>query len=217
MTDGTPSDALVIFGITGDLARRKTLPALYQLERRMLLEVPVIGSGRTGWTDADLRAHARAAIEEQGPAEQEALGRLLARLRYVAGDTNDPTTFDRLREALGAAEHPLFYLETPPSLFGSVVRGLAEADLTDGARVVIEKPFGHDLASARELNSELLSLIGEDQIFRIDHFLGKEPVQDIVYLRFANEMFEPLCNRDHVESVQITMAERVGVEGRGRF
>jgi len=217
MTDGTPSDALVIFGITGDLARRKTLPALYQLERRMLLEVPVIGSGRTGWTDADLRAHARAAIEEQGPAEQEALGRLHARLRYVAGDTNDPTTFDRLREKLGAAEHPVFYLETPPSLFGSVVRGLAEADLTDGARVVIEKPFGHDLASARELNRELLDVIGEDQIFRIDHFLGKEPVQDIVYLRFANEMFEPLWNRDHVESVQITMAERFGVEGRGRF
>jgi glucose-6-phosphate 1-dehydrogenase len=217
MTDGSPSDALVIFGITGDLARRKTLPALYRLERRMLLEVPVIGSGRTEWTDADLRAHARAAIEEQGPAEQEALGRLLARLRYIEGDTNDPATFDRLREALGAAEHPLFYLETPPSLFGSVVRGLAEADLTDGARVVIEKPFGHDLASARELNRELLEVIGEDQIFRIDHFLGKEPVQDIVYLRFANEMFEPLWNRDHVESVQITMAERFGVEGRGRF
>jgi len=146
MTDGSPSDALVIFGITGDLAHRKTLPALYRLERRMVLDVPVIGCGRTEWTDADLRAHARAAIEEKGAPDHEALGRFLARLRYIAGDASDPTTFDRLREALGAAEHPLFYLETPPSLFGSVVHGLAEADLTDGARVVIEKPFGHDLA-----------------------------------------------------------------------
>ena len=217
MTDGPASDALVIFGITGDLARHKTFPALYQLERRMLLEVPVIGSGRTEWTDADLRAHARAAIEEHGPPDHEALGRFLARLSYVGGDTNDPTTFDRVREALGGAEHPLFYLETPPSLFATIVHGLAAAKLTDGARVVIEKPFGHDLASARELNHDLLSVLGEDQIFRIDHFLGKEPVQDIVYLRFANEMFEPLWNREHIESVQITMAERFGVEGRGRF
>ena len=217
MTDGAASDALVIFGITGDLARHKTLLALYQLERRMLLEVPVIGSGRTEWTDADLRAHARATIEEHGLPDHEALGRFLARLSYVGGDTNDPTTFDRVREALGGAEHPLFYLETPPSLFPTIVHGLAAAKLTGGARVVIEKPFGHDLASARELNHDLLSVLGEDQIFRIDHFLGKEPVQDIVYLRFANEMFEPLWNREHIESVQITMAERFGVEGRGRF
>jgi glucose-6-phosphate 1-dehydrogenase len=211
------SDVLVIFGITGNLARRKTFPALYKLERRRLLNVPIIGSGRSAWSDEDLRAEARKAVESTGPTDPEVMDRFLERLRFVGGDLDEPSTYERLREALGGARCPLFYLEIPPSLFGSVVRRLADAGLTRGSRVVIEKPFGHDLESARELNRLLLSVLDEDQIYRMDHFLGKEPVQDIVYLRFANEIFEPLWNRDHVESVQITMAEDFGVDDRGPF
>jgi glucose-6-phosphate 1-dehydrogenase len=214
---GERSDRLVIFGITGNLARKKTFPALYNLERRRLLEVPIIGSGRSAWSDDDLRAEARKAVEAAGPSDPDVMDRFLERLRFVGGDLDDPTTYERLREALGSARSPLFYLEVPPDLFGSVVRRLADAALTRGARIVIEKPFGHDLESARELNRLLLDVLREDQIYRIDHFLGKEPVQDIVYLRFANEIFEPVWNRDHVESVQITMAEDFGVEDRGRF
>jgi glucose-6-phosphate 1-dehydrogenase len=212
------SDVLVIFGVTGDLARRKTFPALYRLERRGLLELPVIGSGRTAWSDDDLRKHARASIEEGlRVVDNEVLERLLSRLRYVHGDMDDADTVERLRAAMGSAQHPLFYLEIPPDMFGPIVERLAAAELTHGARVVIEKPFGHDLASAQALNRELLRVLTEDQIYRIDHFLGKEPVQDIVYLRFANAIFEPLWSRDHIESVQITMAEGFGVEDRGRF
>jgi glucose-6-phosphate 1-dehydrogenase len=218
MTEVERSDVLVIFGITGDLARKKTFPALYRLERRGLLELPIIGSGRTPWTDEQLRKEARSSIEGAiHVVDPEALERFLGRLRYVTGDLDDPDTIERLRDAMGSASHPLFYLEIPPGLFGMVVERLAAAKLTDGARVVIEKPFGHDLASARALNRELLQVLTEDQIYRIDHFLGKEPVQDIVYLRFANAIFEPLWTRDHIESVQITMAEDFGVEGRGRF
>ena len=212
------SDVLVLFGVTGDLARKKTFPALYRLERRGLLELPIIGSGRTPWTDDDLRKHARTSIEEGARIlDTHVVDRLLSRLRYVHGDIDEPETMERLRDAIGPARHPLFYLEIPPEMFGSVVEHLAAAGLTDGGRVVIEKPFGHDLASARALNHELLRVLTEDQIYRIDHFLGKEPVQDIVYLRFANAMFEPLWNRDHIESVQLTMAEDFGVEDRGRF
>jgi glucose-6-phosphate 1-dehydrogenase len=217
MTQKEHSDVLVIFGITGNLARKKTFPALYQLDRRRLLNVPIIGSGRSAWSDEDLRAEARKAVEATGPTDPEVMDRFLERLRFVGGDLDEPATYERLREALGGARCPLFYLEIPPSLFGSVVRRLADAGLTRGSRVVIEKPFGHDLESARELNRLLLSVLDEDQIYRMDHFLGKEPVQDIVYLRFANEIFEPLWNRDHVESVQITMAEDFGVEDRGPF
>jgi glucose-6-phosphate 1-dehydrogenase len=218
MTEVERSDVLVIFGITGDLARKKTFPALYRLERRGLLELPIIGSGRTPWTHEQLRKEARSSIEGAiHVVDPEALERFLGRLRYVTGDLDDPDTIERLRDAMGSASHPLFYLEIPPGLFGMVVERLAAAKLTDGARVVIEKPFGHDLASARALNRELLQVLTEDQIYRIDHFLGKEPVQDIVYLRFANAIFEPLWTRDHIESVQITMAEDFGVEGRGRF
>jgi glucose-6-phosphate 1-dehydrogenase len=218
MTEVERSDVLVIFGITGDLARKKTFPALYRLERRGLLELPIIGSGRTPWTDEQLRKEARSSIEGAiHVVDPEALERFLGRLRYVTGDLDDPDTIERLRDAMGSASHPLFYLEIPPGLFGMVVERLAAAKLTDGARVVIEKPFGHDLASAQALNRELLQVLTEDQIYRIDHFLGKEPVQDIVYLRFANAIFEPLWTRDHIESVQITMAEDFGVEGRGRF
>jgi glucose-6-phosphate 1-dehydrogenase len=217
MTQTERSDVLVIFGITGNLARRKTFPALYKLERRRLLNVPIIGSGRSAWSDEDLRAEARKAVEATGPTDPEVMDRFLERLRFVGGDLDEPSTYERLREALGGARCPLFYLEIPPSLFGSVVRRLADAGLTRGSRVVIEKPFGHDLESARELNRLLLSVLDEDQIYRMDHFLGKEPVQDIVYLRFANEIFEPLWNRDHVESVQITMAEDFGVDDRGPF
>jgi glucose-6-phosphate 1-dehydrogenase len=218
MSEVERSDVLVIFGITGDLARKKTFPALYRLERRGLLELPIIGSGRTPWTDEQLRKQARSSIEGAiHVVDPEALERFLGRLRYVTGDLDDPDTIERLRDAMGPARHSLFYLEIPPGLFGMVVERLAAANLTEGARVVIEKPFGHDLASAQALNRELLRVLAEDQIYRIDHFLGKEPVQDIVYLRFANAIFEPLWTRDHIESVQITMAESFGVEDRGRF
>ncbi|HUL84956.1 MAG TPA: glucose-6-phosphate dehydrogenase [Actinomycetota bacterium] len=216
MTD-VHSDVLVIFGITGDLARRKTFTALYQLERRRLLDVPIVGVGRTELDDDGLRTLARAAIAATVTVDDEVYARLAARLHYVAGAVDQPETYDGIRAAMGDARRPLFYLEIPPELFAHVVTQLADAGLTHEARIVIEKPFGTDLASARALNDELHVVLREDQIFRIDHFLGKEPVQDIVYLRFANAIFEPLWNRDHVSSVQITMAESFGVEDRGRF
>jgi glucose-6-phosphate 1-dehydrogenase len=213
-----PADVLVIFGITGDLARKMTFRSLYRLERRGLLDCPIIGVARRNWSDEELRAHARTAVTDSGEAIDDAVfDRFAKRLSMVSGNYDDAETYERLGKAIEGKHTPVFYLEIPPSLFGQVVDRLADANLTSGARVVIEKPFGHDLASAEALNDELRRHLEEWQIFRIDHFLGKEPAMDIMFLRFANSIFEPLWNRDRIRSVQITMAENFGVENRGSF
>ncbi|MDP9228472.1 MAG: glucose-6-phosphate dehydrogenase [Actinomycetota bacterium] len=215
---GPAGDILVIFGITGDLAKRMTLPSLYRLERRGALAVPVIGVGRHEWSDEDLRAHAREAVRNSvDDVDMEVLKQCENRLSYIQGDYDDEDTYARLKRAMGGVEHPVYYLETPPPVFADVVWQLGRADLTDGARVVLEKPFGHDLHSARELQARLCEVLTEDQIYRIDHFLGKEPVMDITYLRFANSMFEPVWNANYIACVQITMAEDFGVEDRAGF
>jgi glucose-6-phosphate 1-dehydrogenase len=219
---GTPGDALVVFGITGDLAKKMTLKALYDLTENGTLTVPVIGVGRTEWSDDDLRNHAREAVEAKAQSrgqeiDEDVFKKFAENLSYIQGDYNDFDTYRRLKQPCTAFKHPVFYLEIPPSMFAGVIQRLGSAGLTNGARVVIEKPFGHDLQSAIELNDQIHEILTEDQIYRIDHFLGKEPVQDITYLRFANSMFEPIWNRRYVESVQITMAENFGVEDRGSF
>jgi glucose-6-phosphate 1-dehydrogenase len=214
----TPADVLVIFGITGDLARKMTFRSLYRLERRKLLDCPIVGVARDEWSEAALHDHARSAIETAGETiDEEVFDRFAQRLSMVSGDFGDAKTFERVARAIEGKHTPVFYLEIPPSLFGRVVEGLAHANLTGHARVVVEKPFGHDLASARALNEQLRSVLEEWQIFRIDHFLGKEPAMDIMFLRFANSVFEPLWNRDRIQCVQITMAENFGVEDRGSF
>ena len=217
-----PADVLVIFGITGDLAHKMTLPSLYHLEKRGLMNIPIIGVASNDWTDADLWNLTEEAVHTVESAngdtvDESVLARLTKRMTYLGGDFTDAGLYQRLAAHMSTFKHPLFYLEIPPSLFGPVVEQLGAAGLTEGSHVAVEKPFGTSLDTARELNNRLHQVITEEQLLRVDHFLGKEPVQDILFARFANSWLEPIWRREYVDSIQITMAENFGVEDRGSF
>ena len=212
------ANALVIFGVTGDLAHRMIFPALYGMAKRGALNFPVVGVAGRKWSHEQLCQHATDSIKAAGIiSDIDVLEHLHSQLRYVSGDYNDPDTFNALRLILGEAKCPAHYLAIPPALFATVIKGLGEAGLADQARIIIEKPFGRDLASARELNQIAMSVFTEDRIFRIDHYLGKEAIMNILYFRFANSFLEPIWNRNYVDSVQITLAEEFGVKDRGAF
>ena len=219
MTTPPHSDALVLFGVTGDLAHKMIFPALYRMVKRGALTVPVIGVASSQWDLAQFRDHARDSIAQtdQGIDDVDAFDRLSSLMDYVDGDYGDANTFTALRRVLGSARRPLHYLAVPPSLFSTVIEGLHSAGLGHDARIVVEKPFGRDLASARELNRIVRSAFPDSAIFRIDHFLGKEEIMNLLYFRFANSFLEPIWNRNYVASVQITLSEQFGVQGRGAF
>jgi glucose-6-phosphate 1-dehydrogenase len=217
MTNASDSDAFVFFGATGDLAQKKIFPALYAMVHRSGLNIPIVVLGRASWTLDKLKERARESVEAAGDYEPGCFDKLAALMRFAAGDYSDPNTYANVKKALGLAKRPIYYLAIPPSMFGSVIQGLVKSGCAENARVIVEKPFGRDLGSAQLLDATLHEVFPERSIFRIDHYLGKEAVQNLLYFRFANTFLEPIWNRNYIKDVQITMAESFGVQGRGAF